>query len=92
MWDLRRLSSGIFFEAITMKDIAFWDMTPCDSSKNNRRFRRVHCRHLLNNKTLFPARSEKAEESRLQSYIVFLYGEANQDIRLSNGPTTITPR
>jgi hypothetical protein len=34
----KNLSSWIHFIAITIKDIVFWDMTPCGSSKENRCF------------------------------------------------------
>jgi hypothetical protein len=46
------LSSGIFFTAVTMKDVVFWDMIPWGSSKKNRRFGGIYRFHLQGNKAL----------------------------------------
>jgi hypothetical protein len=49
--DWRPLSSGLFFTAVTMKDIAFWDMTTYGSSSKNRRFRGTYHLHLQGKET-----------------------------------------
>jgi hypothetical protein len=41
-----------------MKDVVFWDMTPCGSSNKNRSFGGIYRLHLQRNETLFPVRSE----------------------------------
>jgi hypothetical protein len=64
MYNRRPLSPGIFSTTVTMKDVFFWDMTPCRSSKENRPFGGTYRLHLQGNESLSLRSSQKAYVSR----------------------------
>jgi hypothetical protein len=58
------MSSGIFFTAVTTKDVVFWDIAPHGPSKKIRHFGGTHRIHPQSNDTLSLPSSQQGHTSR----------------------------